>query len=284
MLSKSSPSITARPRDRSFHSPPACVRATSRAGPRAWKTRGGLCRPQAREHCEVAIRIARSGQVAAGAERRSSGSSAFAGAVAGGRSGEWANKDTRRMSQESIELEPGGRIAADAGDRRRAVIGAGQLALLCLLLVQGLSSLACSGGGSSAPADPLVVDSLLDGAAAPPGAVTLRDALEQAASGQAIQFDPSLDGGTIALTIVGAEHTILQGRGDGDPRRAERPRLVSRGLLRARLRAIGTLCPQERGDRRVGPSLRDHAGLGAVARHGSRARGLRRPDAEQRRR
>jgi hypothetical protein len=43
------------------------------------------------------------------------------------------------------------------------------------------------------------------------GALTLRDALADAASGQPIEFDPSLDGGTLELTIVGQEHSILPG-------------------------------------------------------------------------
>jgi hypothetical protein len=43
------------------------------------------------------------------------------------------------------------------------------------------------------------------------GALTPRDALADAASGQPIEFDPSLDGGTLELTIVGQEHSILPG-------------------------------------------------------------------------
>ena len=65
-----------------------------------------------------------------------------------------------------------------------------------------------SGGGSSSA---FVVDTLLDADTAPAGAVTLRAALEQATTGQPIRFDPALDGGTIELTIVGEEHTILKG-------------------------------------------------------------------------
>ncbi len=56
-----------------------------------------------------------------------------------------------------------------------------------------------------------VVNSLLDSAAPPPGTTTLRSALAQAAPGQPITFDASLDGGTIALSIVGDEHTLLKG-------------------------------------------------------------------------
>ena len=57
----------------------------------------------------------------------------------------------------------------------------------------------------------LVVDSLLDSATPPAGTTTLRSALAQATPGQPITFNASLDGGIIALTIVGNEHTILKG-------------------------------------------------------------------------
>jgi hypothetical protein len=74
---------------------------------------------------------------------------------------------------------------------------------------------ACSGGdgdSSSSGGDAvIVVNSLLDSAAPPAGTVTLRSALAQAASGQVIRFDRSLDGGTIALSIVADEHTRLKG-------------------------------------------------------------------------
>lgn len=72
---------------------------------------------------------------------------------------------------------------------------------------------ACGGGGGSSPAvdDPIVVNSLFDDSDPLPGTVTLRSALATATSGQAIRFDPSLDGGTIALSIVADEHTRLKG-------------------------------------------------------------------------
>ncbi len=79
---------------------------------------------------------------------------------------------------------------------------------LALLLVS------CSGGGggdSSPPPAAIVVTSLLDSASPPAGTVTLRSALSAAASGQRITFDPALDGGTIALSIVADEHTMLTG-------------------------------------------------------------------------
>lgn len=74
---------------------------------------------------------------------------------------------------------------------------------------------ACSGGGDggsgSSPAAAIVVNSLLDSAAPPAGTVTLRSALASADSGQTIEFDGTLSGGTIALSIVADEHTVLKG-------------------------------------------------------------------------
>jgi hypothetical protein len=71
---------------------------------------------------------------------------------------------------------------------------------------------ACGGGGSSSTFDStVVVNSLFDDSDPPSGTVTLRSALAAAASGQVIRFDPSLDGGTIALSIVADEHTRLKG-------------------------------------------------------------------------
>ena len=78
-------------------------------------------------------------------------------------------------------------------------------AMTVLLLLGGCGG----GGGSSAP--PLVVNSLLDAATPPAGMTTLRSALAEAAPGQPITFDAALDGGTIALSIVANEHTILKG-------------------------------------------------------------------------
>jgi hypothetical protein len=68
------------------------------------------------------------------------------------------------------------------------------------------------GGGSSQPSRTnVVVDSLIDAATPPPGMTTLRSALANAQPGQRITFDRSLDGGTVALSIVADEHTMLKG-------------------------------------------------------------------------
>lgn len=82
----------------------------------------------------------------------------------------------------------------------------------CALLLLAVLGGCGGGGGSSQPsAAPVVVNSLLDSAAPPPGMTTLRAALANAKSGQTITFDPGLDGGTIALSIVASEHTLLKG-------------------------------------------------------------------------
>jgi len=86
-------------------------------------------------------------------------------------------------------------------------------ALFCLVVLTGLSSCGGEGGGggggSSLPA--IAVNSLLDDASPPSGTVTLRSALAQAASGQRITFDQTLNDSTINLIFVGEEHTVLVG-------------------------------------------------------------------------
>ncbi len=57
----------------------------------------------------------------------------------------------------------------------------------------------------------VVVNSLQDTNSPGPGEVTLRSALALATDGEPITFDPSLDGGTIELSIVGEEHSTLVG-------------------------------------------------------------------------
>jgi len=85
-----------------------------------------------------------------------------------------------------------------------------RFALLCLAMLAGLSGCGGSGEGG-APSTAIVVNSLLDDASPPAGTVTLRSALAQAASGQRITFDPTLNGSTINLIFVGEEHTVLVG-------------------------------------------------------------------------
>ena len=80
-----------------------------------------------------------------------------------------------------------------------------------LLLVTALAFWGCDSSNAPAEFDPLVVNSLEDPATTPEGTVTLRSALAAAEPGQAITFDPSLDGGTIELSIVGNAHSVLRG-------------------------------------------------------------------------
>src|SRR4030042_4966651 len=76
-------------------------------------------------------------------------------------------------------------------------------------------ALALFAGGcatSDIPTSPdIVVNSLEDIAPPPSGAVSLRGALEAAGAGDTSTFDESLDGGTILLSIVAAEHSTLMG-------------------------------------------------------------------------
>jgi len=94
----------------------------------------------------------------------------------------------------------------DSPPRRRAIAGLeGIVIAACAVLL-----VAC-GDSASTPPDALTVNTVLDDNVAPPDAVTLRAALAAARSGEAIRFDPVLDGATIELAIVGAEHTVLKG-------------------------------------------------------------------------
>ncbi len=85
------------------------------------------------------------------------------------------------------------------------------LALMSALLVAGCSGGGSAGGGGGSPAPAIVVNSLADSASPPAGTITLRSALATAASGQRVTFDPGLDRGTINLSIVAEEHTLLKG-------------------------------------------------------------------------
>ncbi len=77
-------------------------------------------------------------------------------------------------------------------------------------LVLALLLAGCDESNDPDPA-PLVVNSLEDLAAPPSGVVTLRSALAKANGGRPIVFDARLDGGTIELSIIGEEHTVLMG-------------------------------------------------------------------------
>jgi hypothetical protein len=81
--------------------------------------------------------------------------------------------------------------------------------LFTLLFIAGCSG--SGGGGSKAAKNDIIVNSLEDVEDPPDGTVTLRSALALAANGQTIVFDTGLDGGTIELSLVGEEHTILKG-------------------------------------------------------------------------
>lgn len=80
------------------------------------------------------------------------------------------------------------------------------MALLMVLIFTG-----CNNGGSNSDPSNIIVNSLEDIASPMQGTVTLRSALADAEEGQTILFDESLDGGTIALSIVGDAHSILKG-------------------------------------------------------------------------
>ncbi len=80
-------------------------------------------------------------------------------------------------------------------------------ALLLVLILTGCNNL----GNSSDDPSNIIVNSLEDIAFPVQGTVTLRSALANAQKGQIIRFDENLDGGTIALSIVGDAHSILKG-------------------------------------------------------------------------
>ncbi len=78
------------------------------------------------------------------------------------------------------------------------------VSLLCVIFC------ACgfdSGGDSE---DVIVVNSTLDVADPPEDVITFRQAVADIPSGGRIEFDPSLDGQVIPLTIIGEEHSILK--------------------------------------------------------------------------
>jgi len=80
------------------------------------------------------------------------------------------------------------------------------------LVAMFLSGCVWEGSSDEGPVAVIVVNSLEDAVyPATAGTVTIRDAIGRAEPGEKITFDPALDGGTIDLTIVGEEHSILKG-------------------------------------------------------------------------
>jgi len=88
-------------------------------------------------------------------------------------------------------------------------------ALLTGALLLAAAALVATGPAAAAkkPKAPraMVVNSLADDAAPPAGTVTLRSALARIRPGGKITFARALDGGTIRLTQVADEHTVLPG-------------------------------------------------------------------------
>jgi len=79
-------------------------------------------------------------------------------------------------------------------------------AVATVLIITG-----CGNNTGSSALSPITVNSLEDISEPLPGTVTLRSALASAMDSQPIIFDASLNGGTIELSIIGEEHSILQG-------------------------------------------------------------------------
>ncbi len=80
-----------------------------------------------------------------------------------------------------------------------------------ILLLALISACSSNDSRSGIPSEPIIVNSIEDISDPTGETVTLRSALASAASGQTIEFDASLDGSTIELSIVGEEHTTLKG-------------------------------------------------------------------------
>jgi hypothetical protein len=92
------------------------------------------------------------------------------------------------------------------GCRRRAPAPRIVILLCCVVL-----AFAACGTNDSTSTPTTVVDSLVDADPPPGGTMTLRAAIREARSGGIITFDPSLNGGTILLEIVGSDNSVLQG-------------------------------------------------------------------------
>ena len=108
-----------------------------------------------------------------------------------------------RENEPRTECSARFRVGRAATRSRRAMMA-------CAAAWTLLLGIAC-GGSDGDSSTSIVVDTLLDEDAAPAEAITLRRALADAANGQSIFFDASLDGGTIELTQIEQVHTILKG-------------------------------------------------------------------------
>ena len=102
-------------------------------------------------------------------------------------------------------------IAAQPTPGNRRSIPWIPLSVLALVLPLLVACGGGGGGGGGSASTAVIVDTLRDEDTAPVGATTLRAALDRAGDGQPIEFAPGLDGGTIELTIVGEDHSILRG-------------------------------------------------------------------------
>lgn len=112
------------------------------------------------------------------------------------------------MREESVTS----RNSRNPGHRRRTPTPR-NVVLLCLVL---LACAGCGTNGSTVPAA-ITVTSLADADPPPGGAMTLRAAIREIGSGGTITFDPSLNGGTIPLGIVGSDNSPLLGEIYGGP-------------------------------------------------------------------
>ena len=80
------------------------------------------------------------------------------------------------------------------------------LSYVILLIV--VSMVACDNNRSSSKDDTIMVNRLADVEQPESSVTTLRSALGEVEADQMILFDESLDDGTIALAIVGEDHTF----------------------------------------------------------------------------
>jgi len=87
--------------------------------------------------------------------------------------------------------------------------------VITLLAASQLYVLGCGTSGQNSPSlvtsTAVTVNSLADTASPPEGQMTLRAAIAQAGSTKTIRFSPELSGETIELSIVGEEHSVLEG-------------------------------------------------------------------------